>query len=528
MRLAALTLTAGSMATILLLVGGTLPRTCKLTIELVDADSGKPLAGLVRLEHAEGQPVPLEGLVSRGLGLGDGSPISRWSVVLERDTVNVPREKLSLEAVQGLETELARVSLDPSDQDQVTVKIPLRRFYRPGLKGYRSANTHLHLMKLPRDQADRYLREIPRADGLDIVFLSYLERAGDDREYISNRYTKADLQSLSASAILFGNGEEHRHNFTAQGEGYGHVMLLDIQKLVQPVSIGPGIMKQGTDGIPMQRGIDTARGDGATVLWCHNNWGMEDVPNWVSGRLDAQNIFDGGTHGSYKDSFYRYLNAGLRVPFSTGTDWFLYDFSRAYVHSPGPLSVQSWLRALAAGKSYITNGPFLELSVSGKDLGEVVSLPNAGNVQITGRAVGRVDFQRVELVQNGRVVHSAGSRSRAGHFVAEISLSLKVTEPCWLALRIPPPPIPEDPQLQAAVPLNELGQPLFAHTSPIYVELGGKAVFDPAVAKDLLAEVERNRSLIAQEALFANDDERAAVLDVHTRAIETLRQRLGQ
>ena len=36
------------------------------------------------------------------------------------------------------------------------------------------------------------------------------------------------------------------------GEGFGHVMLLNILKRIEPVSIGPGIMKEGTDGIPLR------------------------------------------------------------------------------------------------------------------------------------------------------------------------------------------------------------------------------------------------------------------------------------
>ena len=95
----------------------------------------------------------------------------------------------------------------------------------------------------------------------------------------------------------------HRHNFEAYGDGYGHVMLLDIKRLIQPVSIGPGLMTTGSDGIPLRRGIDTARQDEATVIWCHNSLGLEDLPNWMSGVLDAQNIFDGGEHGSYKDTY---------------------------------------------------------------------------------------------------------------------------------------------------------------------------------------------------------------------------------
>ena len=102
------------------------------------------------------------------------------------------------------------------------------------------------------------------------------------------------------------------------------------------------------------------------MIWCHNTFGHEDIPNWVAGLLHAQNIFDGGDHGSYEDTFYRYLNVGMKVPFSTGTDWFIYDFSRVYVPLAGELTTKRWLAELAAGRSYITNGPLLELTADGQ------------------------------------------------------------------------------------------------------------------------------------------------------------------
>src|SRR5437867_9012834 len=283
-------------ALVLLSLGADQPTTttCKLAIELVDADSGQVLPGLVQLEDAAGKPLVLEGLLSRGKGLAAEAPISRWSALAGSAAVVVPAAKLTVLALHGLEWEAARAEVDLTGKTASEVRVPLKRFHDPSKGGYRSANTHLHLTTLPRDEAERYLREIPRADGLDIVFLSYLERAGEDINYVSNQFTKEDLAALSrSSGVLFGNGEEHRHNFGAQDEGYGHVMLLDILKLIQPVSIGPGISKRGTDGLPLQRGIDAARADGATTIWCHNNWGREAIPSWLTGKLHAQNIFDG-------------------------------------------------------------------------------------------------------------------------------------------------------------------------------------------------------------------------------------------
>ena len=68
-------------------------------------------------------------------------------------------------------------------------------------------------------------------------------------------------------------------------------------------------------------------------------------------RLDPNNLFDGSTLSSYKASFYQYLNAGLRVPFSTGTDWFMYDFSRAYGRVEDNLPAACWLKGLSAGRA---------------------------------------------------------------------------------------------------------------------------------------------------------------------------------
>ena len=529
---------SGWLLCLVALAANRMDSSCRVTLRLVDAESGQTLPGVIRILNRDGQPVRVQAaadangtvreILSRGLGLKDQPAIERWSVVAGSVNWDVPRESLVIEAFSGLETELARQTVDCTDRATAEIKIPLTRFYDAVKRGMKSANTHLHLMKLSREQADRYLVEVPKADRLDVLFVSYLERADADREYITNQYSRADLERLAAtSGTVFGNGEEHRHNFTAQGQGYGHVMLLEIPKLIQPVSIGPGITKAGTDGLPLQRGIDQARRDQATVIWCHNDWGLERLANQVTGRLDAQNIFDGGTHGSFKESFYRSLNAGLKVPFATGTDWFMYDFSRTYAKVEGPLTARSWLKALTAGRSYITNGTFLEFSVAERQPGDTIRLDQPGHLPIVARGIGRTDFQRIEIVQNGRVIRSQVTRPEDKHFVADLRFELSVTEPCWLTLRIPPPPVKDDSELRDPVPLNEYGQPLFAHTSAVSVEVGGRSHFDRAVASELLAELRDGLTAIDREAVFADATEKSRVTDVYHDAIREFERRLA-
>jgi len=487
---------------------------CELTVKLIDHDLKKSLPGLIRITDVkQDKPLIIKELIKRE---------HNWFAMPDVARISVPQTTLTIEALHGLETELTTKEIDLTDKEKSTIELSLRRFYDASSKRLRSGNTHLHLMNLTHAEADRYLRVVPKSDDLDLVFLSHLRRIPDERNYISNGIVEnslagGELARLSQDGVLFRPGEEHRHNFGRGGEGYGHVMFLDIVKLIRPVSIGPGIMREGTDGIPIQRGIKEARSDGASVVWCHNTFGFEDVPNWMEGLLDAQNIFDGGNHGSYKDTFYRYLNLGMKVPFSTGTDWFIYDFSRVYVPVDGELTSKKWLTQLAAGRSFITNGTFLEFEANEAQVGDTISLKEPDTIKIKGRGEGRTNFKQLQLVFNGKVVATTESKKNDGHFASEMKHTLTVDQPGWITLRIP---------LEAGN--NEFGKPMFAHTSPIYIEIDKKRIFQPEIAKQLIGEIEKNIKTIKEKSKFADEEERMAVLQVHRKGIGVLRNKIAE
>jgi hypothetical protein len=138
-----------------------------------------------------------------------------------------------------------------------------------------------------------------------------------------------------------------------------------------------------------------------------------------------------------------------------------------------------------------------------------------------------VDFRRAELVRNGAVVGTAASAAKEGVFEAALDLEVELAEPGWLALRVPPPPVKDDPEFQEAVPLNEFGQPLFGHTSPVYVEVEGLTPARAKAVRELLEEVERNKAMLLRSAVFKDDAERAQVLKVHDDGAAALRKLLG-
>jgi hypothetical protein len=487
----------------------------KIRLRLVDAATGKNVTGMVRVRDADKKTLELPGLFDRMTGLTKDLPGVHWYVVpADTPETTLPRAKLHLEAVSGLESDLVQQELDLRGKapEEIVIKLPF--LFNASQAGLAAGNTHLHLRGFSLDLSSEYLRKIPAADGLRLMFTSYLERDKDDRSYITNKYPIGDLPVFSATGVLFNNGEEHRHNFQAYGEGYGHVMFLNIKELVKPVSLGPGITGAGVDDLPLRMGIDNARKQGGAVIWCHNSLGFEDVPSAVTGRLDAVNVFDGSRNGKYEDTYYRYLNIGLRMPLSTGTDWFMYDFSRVYAEVRGKLMVASWLEAVKAGRCQVTNGPLLTLQVDDRTIGDVIDLKEPRMLKIQASAVGRHPSQKLQLVHNGQVIKTQTASAKD---LGRIQLvhEIRIDEPAWFAVRI-------DSDAK-----NEFEKTLYAHTSPVYVTYKGKGVFDVDSALALLKQVEEGQGAIRARGRFSSPEASKKLLALYDEAAQNLRERIN-
>ena len=78
--------------------------SCRLTIELLVDDATQPVAGLVRVTNlASGKAIAFADEIHRD---------KNWYAIAPRTTLTVPRAKLKVEAVHGLETELATREID--------------------------------------------------------------------------------------------------------------------------------------------------------------------------------------------------------------------------------------------------------------------------------------------------------------------------------------------------------------------------------------------------------------------------------
>ncbi len=477
----------------------------RLILRPVDA-SGTPSAANVRITSLEtASPIELSELYSRPNG---------WHAQAEARLLTVRAGRYRVEAFRGIDTELAEAVVEISaGSEPVELVLPLVHLQQQ--TRWLEGNTHLHLGDVSLERAKDYLQVVGATDGLDFVWVSHLTRTGADHRYASNLLDVRTTHALDTEQTRFGWGQEHRHNFPPNLNGYGHALLLEIPETIEPVSLGRVLAAAATDGVPLRGVMARARTLGGTVLWAHNDVGFEDIPSWLGGFVDVQNVWDGGSPLGLEGSVYRYLDIGLDVPLSSGTDWWVRSLSRVRVDGNGSATRASFLAALRAGRSTVTTGPLLDLRVDGAGPGQSVALAAAGTVRVQAEALSRVRFEALELLRDGRVIARREPEAVAGHWEAHIDERVAVAGSAWMAVRVPLGALP-----------TEFGGPLLAHSSAVEIEVAGARRFDPVVARGLVLEMDWNRREILRRGVFADEEETATVVGLYDEAIESLEARL--
>src|SRR5262249_8610120 len=125
-------------------------------------------------------------------------------------------------------------------------------------------------------------------------------------------------------------------------------------------------------------------------------------------------------------------------------------------------------------------------------------------------------FQKLQLVQNGQVIATEPAEIKERTCSARLSRTVKLDGPSWFAVRID------------STTKNEFERVLFAHTSPVYVDVAGQRVFDVEAARDLLRQLEEAQADIRARGQFSNAQASERVLAVYQQAARDLTDRLKQ
>ena len=373
-------------------------------------------------------------------------------------SIRLPAGRWRLAVARGLEYLPVFEEFEIRSGQVRTRRIDLRRWENMASRGWYSGDDHVHF---------------PRTKPWHNEFL--LTWAQAEEVYVSTT-----LQQRTLRALTFPQGDPQgfryqRGNYVLQAgqedpstaiSELGHTLALNIKKPVFDLSRFH-LYDVMFDGVRAQGGLTGY----AHIAWAPEWYRRADsrryatwdsTINVIQGRLDFFEIMQFRLLGL--EDYYDFLSMGIKLTASAGSDmpWASsLGESRVYVYTR-PFSADAWFRAFKEGRTFVTNGPMLLLTVNGAGPGEEVEATGKRSVRVRARAwapplIGAP--KTLEIISQGRVVHSVTSGT-PGKEELTSELDLPVEEGRWIAARV-------------TTHKDGLG-----HTSPVYVRVAGGKFWD--------------------------------------------------
>jgi hypothetical protein len=502
---------------------------CGVGLRTVDVDAADPTirlrcdghqAAFVALDAASAARLRLSApacsrwSVTDGTGgawFPDGVP-AKWDVAHRpywhgQDlTLDVPAGPLHVVVARGLEFQRAEFDLHV-DAGQTTELAwhPERRF-DPGADGWFGGDLHVHLnysgdhVLEPADAA-----RMQAGEGLHVLQLNAGNLGGAlvyDRELLDST-AGHELWSGERVAVA---GLEFRNDLL------GHVHGLGLTATPRVLQTGHPGTDHPHDWPPNSVALAELRRLGALTSYAHPVFtpldevaqlfgparsveARELVADAALGVVDAIEVVSCFDDGGAVVLWHHLLNCGLRIAAVAGTDAFL-----SFAHGPGvasnppgwgrvyarlgeqPLTAAEFAAAVRAGRTVVTNGPWLSLEVDGDGPGAVLERRPGERLDVRATVQGSGVDRLVLYGPDGEVAATTGDELR--HVVTADRGS-------WLAAAAHGG---DDP--------HTLGAPVFAHTSPVYVDVAGRSVARATSARWCLRALDALEALVTAEGQF--------------------------
>lgn len=481
-------------------------------------ESGAPASGRVLVLDEHGASFVPPAAVTENIGL------DTWFACDGRTRLDVPAGHYQIRVEHG--PEFTPVKEEVVADKNTSREFRLHRWINLRERGYSTGENHLHVPVDP-------LPVLMRAEGLDF---------GTSLEWWNGPYFAVPGASSSSAAAA---ASKTITPFDSEVENdWGALYSIGL-RAPMPVAWNPARANVAFAA--------AARAAGA--LNCYQGgWSREALVDALLGYVDVINVGDNLFH-RYKfmprsrngnlleapglpvypdtedgmlrlatESYYRLLNCGLHLAAgagsATGVKSSPAGYNRAYVKVAAGAPVRDFLERWRTGHNFVTNGPMLFLTVNGtREPGDTLDLPpGGGDVTLHAEALSGQPLRSVTLVVNGETVaHSEGSvveknlHLANGAWIAAVATAEDrfLTDPELARYR-------QDSRLGGEMP----GRLLFAHTSPVYVNVGGKGARVPA------SVAEAQRLLDAFET-FARKTAAPEFQTEILRAVATARERLG-
>ncbi len=494
------------------------PRKTWLHVTIEDASTGLPTPARVHFRAPDGRYLPPYGhrhevndnwFEDYGGDLKLGS--TQYAYVDGRFQVELPVGEVYVELSKGFEYRPVRQRLliEPGLRE---LKLRLERPLNLRREGWVTADTHVHFLSPETAVLEA------QGEGINLVNL-LASQWGDLFTNVGD--ITGNAAGASRNDTIVWVGTENRQHLL------GHISLLGTKgdPVVPMCASGAGESYLG-DPTWMSLGewADLCREREGVVIAPHfPNPLCEIVGDIILGKVDGAEIRD--FYVPVLDTYattewYRFLNLGYRLAAVGGTDKMSAGMPvggvRTYAYlGDEEFTFANWGKAVRAGRTFTTSGPILSLRVEGHTLGDEIRLPaGGGTLEVEAQARSVQPFHELQVVMNGQVV--AREVAEKGTETIRLRAKVHVGRSSWMAARCI-----SRLKVWHVWPIH-----IAAHTSPVYVDVGGQEMFSPSDATYMLTLLDGGLAWLDTLSIAADAERQARVRSIFETAREVLHRRL--
>lgn len=335
--------------------------------------------------------------------------------------------------------------------DTITLKPgeTAERIYRPRRwvdmrkRGWLSGDDHVHFRLLSDEDAQRLMTWVQAED----LYLANVVEMGDvNRTWFRQRGFGRQHRVVSARHVLSPGQECPR---TGARFRLGHALAMNTTSLVRNLD-RYFLYDWMFDRVNRQGGLTGYAHVHRTYPQLHRDMSINVPKN----KVDFLELMQIGILGT--NLYYEFLDLGFKLTAAASSD---VPFAgtvgevRMYAYAPEAGDGDPWFEAVGRGRTFVTNGPMLELEVGGAIPGDELEVEKDQKIRVRARAwghPGRSRPSRLEIVRHGQVIRHVRP-SRPGEHELRLSFELEGEDGYWIAARA------------------KGGDGSQAHTTPVYV-----------------------------------------------------------
>jgi len=504
----------------------------KLTATIIDAENNEPVAARIHLRDSDDKYFAPDGSFLKYTFKGDG-----FFYVDGGFSVELPPGIYDMDIARGIEYEIAHHKITIDVGKAVTQAVRLKRWIHMKERGWYSCDAQINANPTPRRASHTVspAEVILMAKGEDLNLANMMAFGpGDwDREF----FTAKDHPVSEENYIVRWN-EEFRSWL------YGHMTMFGMNEWIAPANSAWPNSENPWDYPPNLDICDMVQKQGGLVSYSHPVYAFDpiydvfddkrvlfsalEIPvDAVLGKVDAINLLSYvSTDSLTMNLWYRLLNCGMKIAPVAGTDCYLNSSGgpvgwwsgpmggeRTYVIPDGDFTYDNWVEGLRKGRSFVTSGPMIFLTVNGRQMGDEIRIEGKSGqeLHVTAEVISDAPVHSLDIVVNGRVVETVTSSEGEKQLKFEGDITLN--ESSWIAARCRGK---EDRFVYKS--LDDKDGSHFAHTNPVYCYLGDESIQSAADAQYFIEWIDRMIDELKTRDNFEDDSQKKRVFKLFREA----------